>query len=160
MTRLFLFKKFYYPGLAFLFFLFLSGGLYSESNFLSLEDRERFLNFQGKSVGEIFLCQSENKKVFGKNTALSSECYAIEQNPISNALALFLEQARTEESQFGFYTTDGKQIHPEWEEEGYGRLVLLSFVITNKQQLFVQVVRKDKAYFFLRTIPGNWVRSE
>ncbi|BDA80004.1 hypothetical protein LPTSP3_g29340 [Leptospira kobayashii] len=160
MIRLSFFKKSYNLSLLFLSLFFLVGAIDSETNFLSLEDKGRSLNFQGKPVDEIFLCQSESKKTFGKNGALTSECYAIAQNTISNALTLFLEQPRTEESQFGFYTTSGKQIHPEWEEEGYGRLALLSFVITNKQQLFVQVVRKDKAYFFLRTIPGNWDRSE
>ncbi|WP_411821581.1 hypothetical protein [Leptospira sp. 'Mane'] len=154
------FKKFKYRNIASLGLFFLVGGLFAEPNFLSLEDRARALNFQGKTIDEIFICQSEGKKVFGKNGALTSECYALAQNPLPRALSLFLETTRTEESQFGFYTIEGKQIHPEWEEEGYGKLTLLSFVITNKQQLFVQVLRKDKGYFFLRTIPGNWDRSE
>ncbi|TGN18960.1 hypothetical protein [Leptospira idonii] len=140
--------------------LFFPHSLSPQNKLLSLSDESKVLLLPEMKTDEIFLCQSEKGKVFGKNKPNMKECYSLQTYVLADSIGLFLQSEKNEEVQFAFYGSSGKQVFPEWEEPGYGKLTLLSFVATMKQQLLVQAIRKDKAYFYLRTKPGSWALEE
>jgi hypothetical protein len=140
-----------------LFFLScMTCALFAEEKLLSLPEATRRLQIEEKTASEVFLCLMENKKVFGKNPAQTAECYSLKEQDLVISLETFLAIKREAEAQAGFYTSEGKQVFPSWDENGQ-RFILFSFVINMKSQLFVQVLKKDsKAYYYLRTLARDW----
>lgn len=145
-----------------LFFLLLSLniGLAPEGKLLTLSDTTRNLMIDERTSSDYFLCLMQGKKVFGKNPAQTSECYSLNEQDLAASIELFVQLPKEEEVQLGFYTGEGKQVFPYWEENAQ-RFLCLSFVIRKSNQLFLQALRKDtKQYFFWKTSSSNWVVSK
>ncbi len=138
-----------------LFFILFSPNIFSNEKLLSISDSSRILNTEDTSSPDLFLCLMDGKKVFGKNVARVSECYSVKEQELILSLESFLHQPNETETQIGFYTPEGKQVIPTWDENGV-KFSLLAFVV-NKNQLYIQSIRKDtKQYFFWKTAPQYW----
>ncbi len=138
------------------FILGSNANLTAEEKLLTLSDATRKLVIDDRTSEDYFLCLMDGKKVFGKNPAKTSECYSLKEQDLAVSMELFLQLPKEEEMQVGFYTSEGKQVIPYWEENGQ-RILCLSFVLRKSNQLFLQALRKDtKQYFFWKTFSGNW----
>jgi hypothetical protein len=139
---------------------FITGVNYADDKLLSLTAVDRTLFIDDKSSNDYFLCLMENKKVFGKNHAKTSDCYSLKEQDLRNSFETFNADSVESEIQLGFYSSEGKQVFPYWEENGF-RFSIQSFVILPNSKFFVQAIRKDaKQYFYLRTSVNGWEISK
>ncbi|MDZ4725461.1 MAG: hypothetical protein SH817_04850 [Leptospira sp.] len=139
-----------------LIYLLFIGSTFSETKLLSLVEADRVLTFSENVTDDLFLCQMEPKKKFGKNPAINTECFSLKEESLKNVLATILQVEKSEEFMLGFYSPDGKQLFPSWEENTH-LYSLVSFVVRPNSNLFVQALKKEnKAYYFWRTKSADW----
>lgn len=140
-----------------IFFLLILTPIFGEGKILSLPEGEKFLSVIERKGESIFLCQTETKRVFGKNHSLSSECYSLSDQSLSVSLSSFFEVARLTEIQYAFFTAENRQVYPEWEEFGT-RYVLIGFVFGMESQMYVQVIKKEQRLYYLwKSNASQWV---
>ncbi|GBF50067.1 hypothetical protein LPTSP4_15900 [Leptospira ryugenii] len=105
---------------------------------------------------ELSICQTDTKKVFGKNPILSNQCISLKEKAFADAFYYFFEQAQEREMQLAFFSKEGRFVQVVWKEnqETYN---ISSFLIRQNKSLFVQCIRnQNKSYFLWKTKPEQW----
>ncbi len=139
------------------FILFLNGSLSAGEKILSLSNETRNLHFPDVTLSDLYFCKIDQKRVFGKNSPLNQECYSVKSDSIERLLGYSLQNQESNiESQYAFFSADGRQVFPYWEENSKS-FTMISFVLRENQNCYVQVLQKDtKKYFFWKSRSSDW----
>ncbi|TGK47576.1 hypothetical protein EHQ16_02915 [Leptospira kanakyensis] len=129
------------------------------SNFLVTPEQNLRLELVGSARDQIRFCKQKPLQVFGRNQiAPSVTCQFLPEVEVSLDHFFMEELTETEETQWAFYDSSGKQLFPTVSWEGQEPLNFISVVRSKRGQFGVQLQRKkDGAYFFYRTKIQNWM---